>query len=397
MDLTGKRQHGFKKGHSTVTALKDIQSQISRQIDEGNFVAMGSLDLSAAFDVVNIDLLMKRLVTLGLPMDWLELLDVWLRNRAAFVEVSMERSMLYNVDFGTVQGSILGPILFSLFVSPGLKLNNVVSYADDSYTIVSDKIKDSALKNLGETLSRLSLWFKDSGLKVNENKTEITIFHKNNCHQQEIIINGAVIRTKETIKVLGITMDSTLSWHEHVNNAVNKIQSKIHAIRMIQRFFQTDELLVLIKVYCYTSLYYASNVWLTPSLQASLKSKLYSASGKILSILKIASYKTLHKQFGRATPEMWQCYELAISLYNLIATKQPNFDWELLQNNTLQNRRSSKALFTSSNKLRCGFNILPNRMKTISNRIEKSWFELTKDVFKQKCKLEFITKPLLNL
>ncbi len=75
IDLTGLAQHGFKKGRSTVTALKQIQSQIARSIDQGDYVAMGSLDLSAAFDVVNVELLMKRLTTLGLPTDWLHLLE----------------------------------------------------------------------------------------------------------------------------------------------------------------------------------------------------------------------------------------------------------------------------------------------------------------------------------
>ncbi len=95
VDLIGEGQHGFKKGRSTVTALKEIQSQIARKIDEGQYVAMCSLDLTAAFDLVDIDLLMKRLLTLGLPSDWLNLLGAWLRDRAAFVEVSEDRSMLY--------------------------------------------------------------------------------------------------------------------------------------------------------------------------------------------------------------------------------------------------------------------------------------------------------------
>jgi hypothetical protein len=63
VDLTGESQHGFKKGRSTVTALKEIQSQIASKIDMGHYVAVGSLDLSAAFDVVNINLLIKRLTT----------------------------------------------------------------------------------------------------------------------------------------------------------------------------------------------------------------------------------------------------------------------------------------------------------------------------------------------
>jgi hypothetical protein len=396
VDLTGEGQHGFKKGRSTVTALKEIQSQIARKIDEGQYVAMGSLDLTAAFDVVNVDLLMKRLIILGLPSDWLDLLGAWLRDRAAFVEVSADRSMLFDVNIGTVQGSILGPVLFSLFIAPVFGLNKIFAYADDTYTITSSRKKQDALEELGKALTTISLWFKSSGLKVNEEKTEIAIFYKNNCNPADVLINGNIVRTKSTINVLGIMMDTTLTWHEHINNTVNNVQSKIHAIRRIQRYFLNDELLQLLKTYCYPSLYYASNVWLTPSLNANLKSKLFSASGKILSIIEINSYKNLHKKFTRATPEMWQNYELAVSLYDLNITKLPSADWQILQNNALQNRRSPKLQFTSTNNLRCGLNVLPNRLKTITNRIDASWLTLTKETYKQKCKKEFITAPLVE-
>jgi hypothetical protein len=388
-------QHGFKKGKSTVTALKEIQSQIATKIDQGQYVAMGSLDLSAAFDVVNVDLLLTRLTTLGLPSDWMSLLESWLKDRAAFVEVSVDRSMLYDINIGTVQGSIIGPVLFSLFVSPVFELRNIVAYADDTYTLTSSVSKENVIMDIGEALTAISLWFQSSGLKVNEDKTEIAIFYKDNCNPEDVLINGMSVRTKGTIKVLGVTMDTTLTWHEQINNTVANVQSKVHAIRMIQRFFLTDELLQLLKTYCYPSLYYASNVWLTPSLNAKLKSKLFSTSGKILSIIKVTSYKDLHKQYTRATPEMWQNYELAISLYDLNATKQPSSDWQLLQLNTLQNRRSTKLHFTSTNKLRCGLNILPNRFKTITNRIDANWLNLTKETYKQKCKKEFITAPIL--
>jgi hypothetical protein len=209
-----------------------------------------------------------------------------------------------------------------------------------------------------------------------------------------VLINGTVVRTKATMKVLGATMDTTLSWNEQVNNAVSNVQSKIHAVRMIQRFFMTDEILQLLKAYSYPSLYYASSVWLSSSLSAKLKSNLYSASGKILSTIEVDSYRNLHKKFTRATPEMWQNYELAISLYDITTTKLPHINWQLLQGNILQNRRSTKLHFTSTNRLRCGLNILQNRFKTITNRIDASWLTLTKETYKQNCKKEFITTPL---
>jgi hypothetical protein len=91
---------------------------------------------------------------------------------------------------------------------------------------------------------------------------------------------------------------------------------------------------------------------------------------------------------------MWQAYELAISLYDLNLTKLPFLGWQMFQKNTLQNRRSMKLHLTSTNKLRCGLNVLPNRLKTITNRIDASWLMLSKETYKQKCKKEFITTPL---
>jgi len=372
IDLTGLAQHGFKKGRSTVTALKQIQSQIARSIDQGDYVAMGSLDLSAAFDVVNVELLMKRLTTLGLPTDWLHLLESWLTDRAAFVEVSPDRSMLYNIDIGTVQGSILGPVLFSLFVYPILENGKLVAYADDSYAIVASKTKEQVTTEIGTVLTEMTIWFKNSGLKVNETKTEIAVFFKTNTCSEEVIVNAQMIKTKNVIKVLGVMMDTTLSWHKHVTAAVSKMQSKIHAIHVIQRYFLKDEILQLLKMYCYPSLYYASSVWLTPSLAANLRSKLFSTSGRILSVIELNSFRSLHKKYSRAPPEMWQDYELAVSLFDLNTTRQPVSDWQLLQGNTLGNKRSSKLHFTSTNNLRCGLNLLPNRLKQYQIELRKN-------------------------
>jgi hypothetical protein len=173
-------------------------------------------------------------------------------------------------------------------------------------------------------LTAISIWFGSSGLKVNEDITEIAIFYKDNCNPEDVLLNGMSVRTKGTIKVLGVMMDTMLTWHEQINNTVANVQSEVHAIRMIQCFFLTDELLQLLKMYCYPSLYYALNVWLTSSLNKKLKSKLFSTLGKIISIIKVISYKDLH-QFTRATPEIWQNYELEISLYNVNTAKTTFF------------------------------------------------------------------------
>jgi hypothetical protein len=87
ISLTGANQHGFKKERSTITASVEIQSRVSALMDQDQYVAMASLDLSAAFDVVNVDLLLVRLRKMGLPTDVINLLESWLKDRQCYVEV----------------------------------------------------------------------------------------------------------------------------------------------------------------------------------------------------------------------------------------------------------------------------------------------------------------------
>ena len=144
-----------------------------------SYVACSSLDLSAAFDLVNLDLLMKRLKIMGMPDDLLQLLEVWLRQRSFYVEANGQNSSILENDVGTIQGSILGPILYALFIRPLYKITKVTTFADDNYVVKFNKEKKMALEELKKELEKIIKWLKGSGLKVNEKKTELCIFHRN--------------------------------------------------------------------------------------------------------------------------------------------------------------------------------------------------------------------------
>ena len=81
MDLTGENQHGFKKERSTTSAALQLQSLISRALDENNYYVLSSIDLSSAFDIVNLELLFKRMEIFGMPDDVMQLIKSWLNNR----------------------------------------------------------------------------------------------------------------------------------------------------------------------------------------------------------------------------------------------------------------------------------------------------------------------------
>jgi hypothetical protein len=110
-DLTGENQHRFKRGRSASTISFDLQSLIARVLENDEYVLLASLDLSSASDVVDINLLLKRLTVLGLPGDIVGLVEIWFRDRYTFVSIEGHNSIMYDILIGTVQGSILGPVL----------------------------------------------------------------------------------------------------------------------------------------------------------------------------------------------------------------------------------------------------------------------------------------------
>ena len=104
VDLTGKRNF------STETACLEIQTKLSNACDSGGFAALAFLDLTATFAVVDRNILRKRLKIMGIPVQLIHLLDDWLSDRSAYCEVNKNNSKFFDINFGTIQGSILGPV-----------------------------------------------------------------------------------------------------------------------------------------------------------------------------------------------------------------------------------------------------------------------------------------------
>ena len=233
-DLTGKQQHGFKKCKSTSTLALQLQSLIARALDDDNYVLMASVDLSAAFDVVNIDLLMKRLRILGLPDDVLSLVELWLRKRLFYVDINGEISKLYEIDYGTIQGSILGPVLYAIYVSPLFDLTQLSNFADDNFALTWHTNKQSAINEMELKLNLIVNWLKDSGLKVNETKTELCLFYRRDTPPIEITISNEILKSLTEMNVLGVIFDSKLTWSSHVSKQINKANQALHAIRLIK-------------------------------------------------------------------------------------------------------------------------------------------------------------------
>ena len=118
--------------------------------------------------------------------------------------------------------TVLGPILYAIFVALMYELEDMSSFADDNYTIRWHSDLQTMIQNLETLLTRTTKWLKDSGLVVNETKTEVCLFSRQDIGPVRICINGTQLLTQNTISVLGLIFDSKLSWGPQVSNANSK-------------------------------------------------------------------------------------------------------------------------------------------------------------------------------
>ena len=299
LDFTCKQQHGLKKSKSTTTAGILLHSLIVHATDSDNYALMASLDLSAAFDLVNVRLLIRRLRILGLPMDLVKLIEVWLTERKFYVELDGEVSHVLDSEDGTIQGSVLGPILYAIFVSPLFDLANLTNFADDNFILEFNSNINDLIPNMERKLEMITKWLKDSGLKVNENKTEICLFHRNDTQIVSLSLQGQVIKSKKSMNVLGVTFDSKLNWSIQTANAISKANKSLYAIKMISKFLNFNEIKSLLISNFYSTLYYNSEIWLSHLLDQNSKQMLLSASAKALRLTmpftnRFISFEEIH-------------------------------------------------------------------------------------------------------
>ena len=394
--LFSSNQHGFRKKRSTTTAAKHLQAVITRAMEKGDYVAVASIDMSAAFDVINVELLMKRLEIMGFPQDIMSLLASWLNGRWAYVEVDGCCSSYFQVKNGTVQGSCLGPVLFNLFISPLLKTSSGPAYADDSYHISSGATKDVVLTEIQEKIMAAEKWMSGSGLKVNLEKTEMVIFHRMDTSSGVLKIGNIQITSSGEMNVLGIVFDNRLQWDRQVDKAIRETRKTAQALKTVKRYFSTEELLKLCTAICFSKLYYASEVWLLPNLKECLFKKLYSQSGKCLKIVEMTkSFRELHVTYHRATPKLFALYQTSLYYYDVVnGLHFDPLEAVQVQYNTVADRRNKFLTFVRNNNYRQGLNSLSNRLRSISNMIEKSWLILSREMFKTKCKINIIQTGL---
>ena len=240
-----------------------------------------------------------------------------------YVDIKGESSYIKKSDSGIIQGSRLGPILYEIYVSPLFDFAKMTNYVGDKFIKESNVNLEQLNNDMKKTLEAITKWLKKSGLKGNDGKTEICLFH---CHKQSriaITINNEILHSKPNMNVTGEIFDSKLNWADHVLNAISKTNKALHCIRQIKHYFTPKEVEDLFTSNVFSVLYYNAEIWIIPSLNHRLKQLLMSTSANALKICTPSyhnrmSYIELHALNNRATPSQMSNYKLALLLHRLI-------------------------------------------------------------------------------
>ena len=284
-------QSGFRQSYSTNTCLIHLTDYIKLQSDKGNLTGMVLLDLQKAFDTVDHCILINKLQALGFDTCSREWFRSYLTNRKQLVDIAGTLSPFQNVTCGVPQGSILGPLLFLVYVNDMCSAVNckLLLYADDSALIVPGKdVKEIELQ-LTKELKSISNWLTDNKLSLHLGKTESILFgtkKKLQCTSTQLSVTcgGRMLSAKSTVKYLGVELDQHLSGEYIARNATCNIHKKVKFLLRNTNFFnmKVKKMLTTALIQCHFD--YASASWFS-GLSKKNKSKFQVLQNKVVRYL----------------------------------------------------------------------------------------------------------------
>ena len=222
-------QFGFRQHYSTSYALLNLTEAIMKALDDGNFACGIFVDLQKAFDTVDHSILLSKLYHYGirgLANKWVE---SYLANRKQFVSVNGFELSTSSITCGVPQGSVLEPLLFLIYINDlhvTIKHYKVHHFADDTKLLIINKSLKRLNKLLNIYLKNLTNWLNANKISLNVSKTELLIFkpkRKPLDFNMKIKLNGKRLYPTDSVRHLGVKIDSKLNWNSLANATATKL------------------------------------------------------------------------------------------------------------------------------------------------------------------------------
>ena len=233
-----------------------------KRLDKNGTCGAILTDLSKAFDCLPHDLLLAKLHAYGLNYNSLKLLSSYLSNRKQRVRLGNTFSIWHDILTGVPQGSILGPLLFNIFICDLFLFTynvDIANYADDTTPYSCNLNTELVIKELENVSINMLNWFKCNKMKANPDKYHF-LCTDNNALQ--INIGDLKIYSTTSEKLLGITIDSKLSFEQHVNNLCDKTSQKLNALARISKYIEPTQKRLIMKAFITSQFGYCPLVWM---------------------------------------------------------------------------------------------------------------------------------------
>ena len=331
-NLFSPQQYGFRKNSSTELAALELLDRLLIQLDSRKIPINFYIDLSKAFDSLRHDILLQKLSYYGITNKAKLLLESYLKNRKQFVQIGDVRSTMKQVLTGVPQGSIIGPLLFNIFINDIVKACDkfaFILYADDTTLNATldcfGKNTDEIENSITYELQKVFKWFDVNKLCLNVSKSKFMLFHmpQKNIPQLSFNINGLNMEYVTEFNFLGLILDSNLNWKAHTNFISVKIARVIGLLHRLKFVFPKQILFSIYNSLILPHMSYSLLAWGTQCNKIELLQK--KAVRVLFFKSPIAHTEPIFKRMNQLKlTDMYTCNILKL-YYKLYRNKLPDY------------------------------------------------------------------------
>ena len=315
---------GYRPGYGTEYCLVTMIEMWKKALDEGKVAGAILTDLSKAFDCISHDLLIAKLAAYGFEKSALLMIYDYLKNRMQRTKVNGSYSSWREILSGVPQGSILGPLLFNIFINDiffFIEKTRIANFADDNTPYCVEKDIMTLLKSLETDSYSVLNWFRYNEMKPNQGKCHLLVAdinHKQYDSRCFIYLEDAFLENEDIVKLLGMHVDSNLTFEEHIKFILKKANQKLCALMRVSRFLNTDKLRILAKAFIESQFNYCPLVWMFHSRTANKKiNRLHERTLRMVYKDKSLTYEQLLEKDKSFTIHERNLQKLAIEMYKV--------------------------------------------------------------------------------